>query len=166
MNVKDYIVDKIYDICIDSLNNIQPEEWNTLNRDVSNYLTEQDIQLELNLEEAFSIKLDEKEKLRYVVNKIFNTYPLIETFFDNNRDWNFPPFNMMNVIRRWCNDIVEELQEYNEIETESEYSTNEEIYESDREEDDNSEIDDEYITIHYFQGLFMAIYDMFMNREI
>ncbi len=176
MNIKEYVVETIFNICIDSLNNIDQEEWNTLNNNINNYLKSNNFDINnFDIKQAFCIKPDEKDKLRNFIDETFNHYPLIETFFDNNRDFHFPEFNMIEIIKRWCEDIVEEIQhdkdnlQYeNEDEDNLQYENeDEDNLQYENEDEDNLQYEnDEYITINYFQGFFVAIYEMFMNREI
>lgn len=175
MNVREHLADRIYNLCEESLNNIPQEEWDQLHNNIREYLESQNIQEEVeNFQEAFNIKPDEKEELMKCINEAFDTYPLVETFFDNRRDFNLPPMNMMKVLYDWCRDFVQQVEDLDPEEREEriqeefeEFEEFEEISNNEEEEIDEDIIDTEdYITVKYFQGLFLAIYEMFMNREL
>lgn len=172
MNVRDYMVERIYNLCYDSLQAIPREEWEELNQDVNNYFEENEIQEDVKFEEIFDLKPDERDQLRRCIDEAFDTYPLLETFFDNQREMNFPPLDMIKIIRGWCNEFVQFNETREEIDSnEDEEAEDEEIDDYDYEDVEIDEEDceisvNDYITVKYFQGLFMAIYQMFMNREI
>jgi lysyl-tRNA synthetase class I len=184
MNVREYLVTKIYDLCQENLDNIPREEWEQLNNNVSQYLEEHDINQEgdLDFQEIFCLKPDEREQLTRVINNVLGQYPLVETFFLNNREMNLPQLDMMGIIQDWCKDFVEfneemERDEDEEEEMERDEDEEEEIEENvenlneDEEEylsqsDIEVDIANDYITVKYFQGLFLAIYSMFMDREL
>lgn len=175
MNVQEELVSRIYDLCQENLDNIPREEWEELNNNISQYLEEHNINQgeELDFQEIFCLKPDEREQLTRVVNNIFTQYPLVETFFDNNREMNLPQLDMMGIIQDWCQDFVEfneELERDREEDSIDEEDNVENLNEDEEEYLSESDIEvdiaNDYITVKYFQGLFLAIYQMFMDREL
>ncbi len=173
-DIREKLVNKVYTLCNDSIQNIPQEEWQALDNDINTYLREHicvDLE-EFNSQEIFSIKPDELEKLKHIVDIYLNQYPLIETFFSEKLDdFPLPPLDMIDIIREWCKDFVKYNEEmtqqfHGEGRNESE-SDNETDRETESESEDEEEDDlEDYISVKYFQGLFLAIYELFMNREV
>lgn len=167
MDIREFLVERIFNLCETSIRNISREEWDCLNQDVNNYLEENQIEEEIHFQEIFDIKPDEREQLRQNIDECFNTYPLIQTFFEErSSSFNFPPLNMINIIRHWCQDFIESFEEIDELgEIEETYESMSSVSDSVSESDYTLDSTD-YITVKYFQGLFLAVYEMFMNREL
>lgn len=164
MNANEYLANTIYNLCRNSIESIQREEWDSLSNDINSYLREHNINEEMNCQEIFSIKPDEYDRLIDIINETFENYPLIQAFFDENRDLNFPQLDMIQIIRNWCQDFVDYNDENNDdIEGEGDGEDYEE-----NEDDSDISLDElnDYITIKYFQGIFIGIYELFMNRDI
>jgi len=162
------MIHTIYNLCKESLDSIPRESWDQLNNDINTYLQEHNIQEEIYCQDIFRLKEDELESLTQIVNETFETYPLIQTYFDEHRDIRWPPLDMIKLIRRWAQDMVE----YNEnnfdddIDDDIESIENDiEFIENDIEDMEPLDPHQDYITIKYFQGLFLAVYEMFTNYE-
>ncbi len=164
MHINEFMVNKIYDICTENINNIPQESWDDLNMEINQYLVEHDIDEQINCKEIFIIQDDEREKLTHIVTLLFNEYPLIQSFFDENRStFKFPRLDMIGIIRRWCeefanNEIAENNGETGETD-ESDYEELDELEECEELEEENAY--SEYITIRYFEGIFRTIYEIF-----
>lgn len=159
MKVEEYLTTQIYNLCNESIGSISDDEWIGLNNDINQYLSENALEETIECKEIFQIKANEYQVLSDTIHEMFIQYPLIADFFDNNRDLNFPPLDMIRIIRLWCQDFVQCQEDDTESHSEtSETSTfDQELENLDQEE---------YITIRYFQGLFGAIYELFMERQL
>ena len=170
MNVNEYMATTIYNLCNNSNNATSREEWDNLSNEMNEYIRQHNLdEEEIDCFKVFSVKPDEYELLVQIIDDAFETYPLIQTFFDEHRDMNFPPLNMISIIRSWAQEFIENNEQVENVEEESFYLSDEEN--EDEDEENNSEASDydpmdEYVTVKYFQGLFAGVYELFMSREI
>ncbi len=173
MNINTFLANTIYNLCKNSIDNIPREEWDELNTDINEYLLNNNMNEEINCQEIFSIKDDEYQKLSLAIEETFETYPLIKIFFEEHRTLEFPPLDMIGIIKRWCQDFVQTFEHADDSDEQDEefddsFSENQSnySYSSLNSEIISNELLDNYITIKYFQGLFTAVYEMFMDRTL